>query len=183
MSNPDRNLWGAVVLKAHDDLDTAKYGSSHYITAKSFFTASGKWAESRQAIADELELHPDDLMRLGRATLAARHLRDGPEPVSVSAGIRPQCATTSRPAPRLTNPAPAGPKPSWPTITATMPAPEPQKPKRRPGRPRKVPAAVPPTAKPARQERRLTPPQPRNGPREVRDRNWWIAQFLARNAA
>lgn len=181
MSTTGRKLWAAVVLQARDDLDTAKYGSTKYITAKSFFTANGAWAESRQDIADELELHPDDLMRLGRATLAARHLRDGPEPVSVSPGLPTPVPT--RPVLRLTNPAPVGPKAPWPTITATMPAPEPVKPKRKPGRPRRLPVIEPPAAKPPRQQRHLTPPQPRHGPREVRDREWWIARFLAKNAA
>jgi hypothetical protein len=82
-------LWAAVVLQARDDLDTEVYNSVDYSQAAAFFTAPGDWAISRRAIADALDLHPDDLTRLGRAVTAARSIRDGGPPVVV------------RPVPRL----------------------------------------------------------------------------------
>jgi hypothetical protein len=84
-----RALWAAVILQARDDLDTEHYGSVEHGHADAFFTAPGDWAVSRRAIADALDLHPDDLMRLGRAVTAARTARDGGPPV------------VARPVPRL----------------------------------------------------------------------------------
>ena len=141
----DRNLWIAVVFQARDDLDTEDYASVEYGEAVAFFTNThGSWAQSRQDIADHLGLHSDDLTRMGRAVIAARHLRDGPEPVIERAvgsashstsGLRSRPATLTTPVPCLTNPAPV-----VPFIAARK-------------------------------------------PRERRDRQWWINQFLTRQAA
>jgi hypothetical protein len=84
-----RALWAAVVIQARDDLETEEYNSVDYGQAAAFFSAPGDWATSRRAIADALDLHPDDLMRLGRAVTAARTARDGGPPV------------VARPVPRL----------------------------------------------------------------------------------
>jgi hypothetical protein len=76
----ERALWSAVVLQARVDIDYAEYDTTLYDTAVAFFLGAGEWGESRQHIADLLELHPDDLTRLGREAIAARHLRDGVPP-------------------------------------------------------------------------------------------------------
>lgn len=105
MERYDRNLWAAVVIQARDDLDTENYLSVVYGEAVAFFTDRyGAWAESRQCIADQLDLHPDDLMRAGRSAITARSLRDGGPPVTVQALGRPP--VYPRPVPRLTNPVP-----------------------------------------------------------------------------
>jgi hypothetical protein len=106
-----RALWSAVVLHAVNDIDSEHYRSLEYGEAVAFFTAAhGPWAESRQAIADYLGLHSDDLTRLGRAAIEARHLRDGPEPITVRPAVEIQ-PTSTRPVPRVTNPAPVVPRP------------------------------------------------------------------------
>lgn len=103
-----RALWAAVVLQARDDIDGEHYRSTEYTDAVAFFTAAGPWGESRQAVADCLGLHTDDLTRLGRAAIEARHLRDGPPPVIVRPAVvvATQPTTAPRPEPRVTNPAP-----------------------------------------------------------------------------
>lgn len=113
MESPDRTLWAAVVFQARADLDTLDYPSVEYGEAVSFFTdRHGAWAESRQCVADCLRVHSDDLWRLGRATIAARGLRDGGPPVSLRKADTQQpgrsgCTAPQRPAPCLTNPVPA----------------------------------------------------------------------------
>jgi hypothetical protein len=72
-----RSLWVQVVLQASDDIDTGHYQSRDYHEAVAFFTHDGPWGRSRQEIADRIDLHPDDLKRLGRSALKARHARDG----------------------------------------------------------------------------------------------------------
>lgn len=109
---PTRALWSAVVLHAVADIDSEHYRSLEYSEAVAFFTAArGPWAESRQAIADCLNLHTDDLTRLGRAAIEARHLRDGPEPITVRPAVAIQPIST-RPVSRVTNPAPVVPRPA-----------------------------------------------------------------------
>jgi hypothetical protein len=124
---PTRALWSAVVLSAVADIDGEHYRSAEYAQAVSFFLDPGAWGESRQNIADCLNLHADDLTRLGRAAIAARHLRDGPPPVSV----RTVEAGTCRPAPRLTNPVPVVPRP--PVIRRPDPPERVREYRRRPG--------------------------------------------------
>jgi hypothetical protein len=100
----ERDLYAAAVEIAAHDLDTEPYGSTDYAQSVLFFTAaSGEWADSREAIADQLGLHGDDLARLGARAIAARHLRDGGPKVRVPT---PYEGPTSCPVPRLTNPAP-----------------------------------------------------------------------------
>jgi hypothetical protein len=76
-----RSLWVQVVLQARDDIDTKHYRSHVYHEAVAFFTHDGPWGQSRQEIADRIDLHRDDLKRLGRAAIKARHARDGAPPV------------------------------------------------------------------------------------------------------
>lgn len=145
---PTRALWSAVVLHAVADIDGEHYRSAEYAEAVAFFTAArGPWAESRQAVADCLNLHTDDLARLGRAAIEARHLRDGPEPIIVRAAVAIQ-PITPRPVARTPDPAPVVPRP--PVIRRPDP--------------------------PAKREYRRRPGDP------PRDRNWYIARFLAEQA-
>jgi hypothetical protein len=76
-----RSLWIQVVLQARDDIDTEHYLSHDYHQAVAFFTHDGLWGQSRQEIADRIDLHPDDLERLGQVAIKARHARDGVPPV------------------------------------------------------------------------------------------------------
>jgi hypothetical protein len=130
-----RALWVAVVMQARSDIESEDRDGYDYAQAAAFFTSGGDWARSRQSIADCLELHPDDLMRLGRAAIAARCLRDGDVPVMVEACH--ELPAAARPIPALSR-ARAEPIPIV---------------KR--GRPRKP----------------------------VHDKNWWIQDFLRREAA
>jgi hypothetical protein len=127
-----RALWSAVVLNAVNDIDGEHYRSLEYSEAVAFFTAArGPWAESRQAIADYLGLHADDLTRLGRAAIEARHLRDGPEPITVRAAVAIQPIT---PRPVLSsNPAPVVPR--APVIRRPDPPERVREYRRRPGDP------------------------------------------------
>jgi hypothetical protein len=105
-----RGLWSAVVLQAKTDLETQHYTSVAYGQAKSFFLAAGEWAESRQAIADCIGVHTEELTRLGRMTIAARHLLDGGrDAITEDVAQSPQ-RDSQQPAPNLTHPAPAATK-------------------------------------------------------------------------
>jgi hypothetical protein len=81
-----RALWSQVVLQAKQDLEAEQLGSVLYGEAESFFLGAGQWAETRAAIATMIDLHADDLTRLGRATIAARRLEEGlpplPDPIA-----------------------------------------------------------------------------------------------------
>jgi hypothetical protein len=80
----DRTLWLSVVAQAAEDLDGQPYGSLLYEEAVAFFTANNTWAISRREIADNLDMHADDLKIAGTELIRARHLRDGlPPPVVV----------------------------------------------------------------------------------------------------
>jgi hypothetical protein len=72
-----RSLWSQVVLQARDDVETADFGSVDYEQATDFFVGSGRWAESRAAIAELVDLHPDDLVRLGRGLINRRRDQAG----------------------------------------------------------------------------------------------------------
>jgi hypothetical protein len=146
---PERDLWAAVVSQAADDINTKNYQSIEYDQAVSFFTASGEWATSRQGIADFMELHVNDIERLGRTTIAVRHACDGPPPAGRL---------------RLEQPA-----------TGTVP--------------------VPCSALPVAETRHLLvpplePASSRNTESELsrkcrpaRDRDWWVAKFMAKQEA
>jgi hypothetical protein len=137
----EREMWIGVVLQAANDINIEPYGSVEYGEAVSFFIAPGEWAESRQRIADCIGRHADELMRMGRAAIDRRHLRDGPEPVRVRMVGNRTAVLPTAPAPRLTNPAPV----------------------------------VPLIVSPHRGAPRLH--------KERRDRQWWIQQFMAKQAA
>lgn len=96
----ERELWAAVVLLASDDIASQDYGSFDFNQAVAFFCGDGEWAKSRQAIADTMNLHVNDLERLGRTAMAARIVRDGPLPVIERPApvVRPQPPTVSQPA-------------------------------------------------------------------------------------
>jgi hypothetical protein len=72
-----RAFWSAVVLQAHHDIKTEPLRSTDYEQAVAFFTAPGEWRDSLGAIADMLDLHPDDLARTGTKAIKARRLAEG----------------------------------------------------------------------------------------------------------
>jgi hypothetical protein len=143
----ERDLWAAVVTQAADDINTESYRSVEYNQAVSFFTASGDWAKSRQAIADFMELHVNDIERLGRTTIAARHACDGPPPAE-------------RPHPK---------QPVAYTAPVQCPAPPVAE-----TRHLLVPRLEPASSRNTELSRKCRP---------ARDRNWWIAKFMAKHAA
>ena len=99
-----RAMWSQVVLQAKSDLETEQRGSTTYEQAEAFFLGNGQWAEARASIASMVDLHSDDLTRLGRLTIAARRATDGLPPM-------PLCVSTPAPKPQ---PAPV------PTLVASF---------------------------------------------------------------
>jgi hypothetical protein len=98
MSN-DRALWSMVILQARDDLADEPIGSIEYENAISFFTAAfGPWAQSREAIADQLGFHADDIERLGRTVIAARRAAEGLPPEAPSVESKPAAQPAPLPA-------------------------------------------------------------------------------------
>jgi hypothetical protein len=79
-SASERGLWAAVVLQAADDLDCEEYGSVDYEQSVCFFLNGGDWGKWRSDVALMINVHANDLSRLGRARIAARTLRDPPPP-------------------------------------------------------------------------------------------------------
>jgi len=75
-----RALWGAAVLQAKADVEQQPIGSIDYDYAVAFFVGGGAWAESRAALADCLDVHPDDIERVGRRCIAARRKLEGLPP-------------------------------------------------------------------------------------------------------
>jgi hypothetical protein len=76
-----RSLWIAVVLQAKTDIENEPLDSIHFAKAVAFFIGSGAWAENRVAVGDYLDLHRDDLERLGRRCINARRIAEGLEPL------------------------------------------------------------------------------------------------------
>jgi hypothetical protein len=69
----ERDLWIAVVSTAHEDIETGHYRSVDYSQSVSFFTEpTGTWAEWRTRVAEMIDLHGDDLKRLGERAITAR---------------------------------------------------------------------------------------------------------------
>lgn len=92
-----RSLFVSVILQACQDIEREPIGSTNYVQAVTFFTAAeGEWLESRQAIADMLDLHPDDLMRAGVRAIRARRKAEGlpeaeaPRPAAVVRAPKPE---------------------------------------------------------------------------------------------
>src|SRR3954468_22279752 len=97
-----RGLWGAVVLQAKADIQTEPLRSLEFEQAVAFFTGGGDWVQTRTAIADFLELHRDDLERMGRRCINERRAAEGLEPLPArpvpSPRRRASQASTHRPA-------------------------------------------------------------------------------------
>jgi hypothetical protein len=114
---PFRALWTQVVQQAKDDVETQPVGSVLYEQAASFFAGGGAWAASRAAVADMLDVHPDDLRRRGTLWIAARRERDGLPDVPTRV-VPPAWRPTPAPLPRLgallaATPLPKRPKARW----------------------------------------------------------------------
>jgi hypothetical protein len=75
-----RVLWAQVVLQAKADLENEPIGAILYNQAAAFFVSRGDWAESRLIVADCLNMHPDDLSRVGQRWIDDRRRREGLEP-------------------------------------------------------------------------------------------------------
>lgn len=135
-SSGERELWAAVVLQARDDVQQEPFDSVAYTAAAAFFASPGDWASSRQAIADCLALHVDDLTRMGRRALNLRRAEHGLAPLAL---VDPPGAAT---------PLAKGPIPRKPP------------PRRQPF----VPQILPPTPKPPAEPPAAAPgPKPRKG--------------------
>ena len=76
-----RSLWVAVVLQAKSDIETEPLGSLDFTQAVAFFIGSGQWVQNRAVIGDYLDLHRDDLEKLGRRCINARRAAEGLEPL------------------------------------------------------------------------------------------------------
>jgi hypothetical protein len=72
-----------VVLQARDDVESADFSSVDYAQAAAFFVGAGQWAEARTSIAEMVDLHPDDLSRLGRQVINCRRAQEGLPPLAI----------------------------------------------------------------------------------------------------
>lgn len=78
-----------MLLIAVSDIRDEPYDSIDYSQSVRLFTAkAGPWASWRVEVAEMLELHADDLRRLGRAEIAAREARE-PPPVRAQPAVGP----------------------------------------------------------------------------------------------
>jgi hypothetical protein len=108
-------LWSQVVLQAKDDVETSLFGSVEYQQAADFFVGTGNWAEARTSIAEMVDLHPDDLTRLGRQLINLRRDQEGLPPLIINQ--TPVMAALPIPLPVLfaTMPPPPSPRESQPS--------------------------------------------------------------------
>src|SRR5664279_2250823 len=100
----ERALWVAVVQQAIDDVADERIGSLDWDEAVAFFTHAGDWAAARTGVADMLELHPDDLVRVGRRLIAERRVSEGLEaetPLVLPHAARRVVTRHTGPLPRL----------------------------------------------------------------------------------
>src|SRR4051812_20882529 len=117
-----RDLWVAVVLQAKDDIENEPLGSVDFTQAVAFFIGSGNWAQNRTVIGDYLDLHRDDLEKLGRRCINARRAAEGLEPLR-SGQPWPVLTRTPGTAERRTWPAPLPPpRPQPPTAHTNLSA-------------------------------------------------------------
>jgi len=78
-----------MLLIAVSDIRDEPYDSTDYTQSALFFTApAGSWASWRAEVAEMIDLHADDLRRLGRAEIAAREARE-PPPVRAQPAVGP----------------------------------------------------------------------------------------------
>lgn len=106
----ERRMWAAVVHQAIVDLKTAPLNSLVFSQAASFFTGPGDWAEKRREIGDQIDLHADDLRRLGDRLIATRRTAAGLPALSAPLPAVRAFLPAPRPLPRLVvTPAPVAP--------------------------------------------------------------------------
>jgi hypothetical protein len=72
-----RALWSAVILQTIHDIETAPLDSVEHADAVAFFTGGGDWLRSRRLIAEAINLHEDDLTKLGRRLVLDRRRSEG----------------------------------------------------------------------------------------------------------
>jgi hypothetical protein len=123
-----RGLWGAVILQAKADIQTEPMGSIDFNQAVEFFTGGGAWARTRTAIGDYLDLHGDDLERLGRQYINRRLLAEGLEPL---AGRKPAVTAPKTVQARSTELRLVAARPTAAPLEPAPPAPPPRREARR----------------------------------------------------
>jgi hypothetical protein len=89
-----RELWGAVVLQAREDVRLQPLHSIEYDQAVAFFIGGGEWAGMRTVIGDFIGVHADNLEAVGRQFINERLALTGlpPLPPRSSAKSRPTAA-------------------------------------------------------------------------------------------
>jgi hypothetical protein len=100
----ERALWVAVVQQAIDDVADERIGSLDWDEAVAFFTHAGDWSAARASVADMLELHADDLARVGQRLIADRRISEGLEaatPLDLPHAARRVVTRHTGPLPRL----------------------------------------------------------------------------------
>jgi len=145
------SLWAAVILRALKDIEEEPYDSLLFNEARDFLTGGGAWGQSRQDIAEQVNLHGDDIRRIALAQLAQRASHDPPPVRPPVTKVQP-AAVPVAPRPMLVRPAPN-------RVAPARPVPEP------PAPPRPIDVE----------------PQKRSCPRIIRraPSNAWLAAFLA----
>jgi hypothetical protein len=71
-----RALWAAVVLQAKEDVRNAAFDSLIYNDAEAFFVGGGDWRYSRAHAAEQLDMEPERLAKLGRSWVNKRRLAE-----------------------------------------------------------------------------------------------------------
>jgi hypothetical protein len=92
-------LWSAVVTQAVEDIQDFPVDSTEYTQAVCFFLNAGPWGERRAEIAECLDLHSDDLKRIGLRVINRRRLVEGLAPLTGRESRHPPAKGTKPPAP------------------------------------------------------------------------------------
>lgn len=122
----ERALWAAVVLQVKADIEGEPLGSVTYSQAVEFLTGGGAWRESRGAIADMLDLHADDISRMGRQWIARRQQDALPPGAGPPAPQPVPTAPSPPPIPSSPQPPPASP----PAVRCPVELPRPLQPRK-----------------------------------------------------
>lgn len=77
----ERSLWVAVVHQAIVDIKNEPIGSVVFSQAAAFLTGDKEWGEARRSIGDHIDLHPDDIRRVGHRLINERRKAEGLPPL------------------------------------------------------------------------------------------------------
>lgn len=94
-----RDLWSAVLLRAIHDLEEEDITSGIFVEAQAFFLEPS-WLVSRQLVADMLDLHPEEVTRVGLKVINRRRAEAELPALPMPRPAKPTLAT-SRPRPAL----------------------------------------------------------------------------------